>query len=98
MRIGILVGDRMGLLTLQDLFCASSPEYERPQPLPAHVRRAARAMMQCRTAALGGHGQACPDGHGARVWYNACRPRACPQWASRQTERWLALQRAGARP
>jgi Putative transposase/Transposase zinc-binding domain len=30
----------------------------------------------------------------ARVWYNACRPRSCPQCAYLQTERWLALQQA----
>src|SRR5712691_7306961 len=89
-----MVGNRMGLLTLQDIFCASCPAYERPHALPAHVRRAARAIMQCRTAALGGHGQACPDGHVSRVWSNACRHRSCPQCASLQTERWLALQRA----
>jgi hypothetical protein len=50
--------------------------------------------MQCRTAALGGHVHACPDGHVSRVWYNSCRHRACPPCAYRQTERWLALQRA----
>ena len=50
--------------------------------------------MQCRTAALGGHVQACPDGHVARIWYNSCRHRACPQCAYLQTERWLALQQA----
>jgi hypothetical protein len=30
----------------------------------------------------------------ARIWYNACRHRSCPQCASLQTERWLTLQRA----
>ena len=35
----------------------------RPICCPRHVRRAARAIMQCRTAALGGHVQACPNGH-----------------------------------
>src|SRR5258706_11832406 len=91
---GEYVGGQMGLLTLQDLFCTSYPEYERTHALPAHVRRAARAIMPCRTAALGGHVQACPDGHRSRIWYNACRHRSCPQCASLQTERWLALQRA----
>ena len=50
--------------------------------------------MQCRTAALGGHVQACPDGHMSRIWYNSCQHRSCPQCAYLQTERWLALQRA----
>jgi hypothetical protein len=50
----------MGLLTLQDIFCAGYPEYARTHALPAHVRTAARAIMQCRTAALGGHIQPVP--------------------------------------
>src|SRR2546428_2729230 len=91
---GEYVGGQMGLLTLQDIFCISYPEYQRTHALPAHVRRAARAIMQCRTAALGGHVQACPDGHMSRIWYNSCRHRSCPHCAYLQTERWLALQRA----
>jgi Putative transposase/Transposase zinc-binding domain len=83
----------MALVTLQTIFQDAFPAYEQTHPLPAHVRKAARAIMQCRTAALGGHVQACPDGHMARIWYNSCRHRACPQCAYLQTERWLALQR-----
>ena len=58
----------MGLITLQDIFGTGYPDYERTHPLPPHVRKAARAIMQCRTAALGGHIQACPDGHTPRIW------------------------------
>src|SRR5215471_3583544 len=71
----------MALVTLQTIFQDAFPAYEQRHALPAHVRRAAHALMQCRTAALGGHIQACPDG-------------SCPQCAYLQTERWLALQRA----
>src|SRR5882672_4864652 len=56
--------------------------------------KGAECEMQCQTAALGGHIQACPDGHIARVWYNSCRHRSCPQCAYLQTERWLARQQA----
>jgi hypothetical protein len=84
----------MALVTLQTIFQDAFPAYEALHPLPAHVRKAARAIMQCRTAELGGHVQACPDGHLARVWYNSCRHRSCPQCAYLQTERWLALQQA----
>jgi hypothetical protein len=84
----------MALVTLQTIFQDAFPAYEQTHPLPSHVRRAARAIMQCRTAALGGHIQACPDGHMSRIWYNSCRHRSCPQCAYLQTERWLALQRA----
>jgi Putative transposase/Transposase zinc-binding domain len=84
----------MALVTLQTIFQDAFPAYEQRHALPAHVRRAACAIRQCRTAALGGHVQACPDGHMARIWYNSCRHRSCPQCAYLQTERWLALQRA----
>jgi len=84
----------MALVTLQTIFQDAFPAYEQTHPLPAYVRKAARAVMQCRTAALGGHIQACPDGHVSRIWYNSCRHRSCPQCASLQTERWLTLQQA----
>ena len=84
----------MALVTLQTIFQDAFPAYEQRHALPAHVRRAAYAIMQCRTAALGGHVQACPDGHMSRIWYNSCRHRSCLQCAYLQTERWLALQQA----
>jgi hypothetical protein len=84
----------MALVTLQRILQDAFPAYEQTHPLPAHVRKAAHALMQCRTAALGGHIQACPDSHVAGVWYNSCRHRSCPQCAFLQTERWLRLQQA----
>jgi hypothetical protein len=84
----------MALVTPQTIFQDAFPAYEDTHPLPAHVRKAAHAIMQFRTAALGGHIQACPDGHVMRVWYNSCRHRSCPQCTYLQTERWLACQQA----
>jgi transposase-like zinc-binding protein len=49
----------MALVTLQTIFQDAFPAYEQTHALPAHVHRAARAIMPCRTAALGGHIQAC---------------------------------------
>ena len=83
----------MALVTLQTILQEAFPAYEQTHALPAHVRKAAHALMQCRTAALGGHIQACPDGHVSGIWYNSCRHRSCPQCAFLQTERWLRLQR-----
>ena len=84
----------MAEVTLQDIFQASFPDYERSHPLPWHVRRAAYAIMSCRTAMLGGHVQSCPDGHVSRIWYNSCKHRCCPQCAFLQIERWLETQKA----
>jgi hypothetical protein len=57
----------MALVTLQTIFQDAFPAYEQRHALPAHMRRAAHVLMQYRTAALGGHIQACPDGHVSRV-------------------------------
>lgn len=82
----------MGRHSLQEIFCHHSPDYERMPQVPAHQRKAARAIMQCRTAALGGHVPSCPDGHMSRIWYHSCRHRSWPQWAFIQSERWLLKQ------
>jgi len=62
--------------------------------LPKHVLYAAERILLCRTAALGGHVQVCPNGHYQRVWYNSCRHRFCPQCAFISMERWLDRQKA----
>jgi len=63
--------------------------------LSAPQQRAGWALRKCRTGALGGHVQRCPNGHVERVWYNSCRNRACPQCNGLARERWL--QRTQAR-
>jgi hypothetical protein len=80
--------------SLQQLLDAQYPAFAETHPLPAHVRDALHALRSCRTAALGGHVQACPDGHIERVWYNSCRHRCCPQCAQLQITQWLARQKA----
>jgi len=62
--------------------------------LSAPQYRAASALRNYRTAALGGHVQRCPNGHVERVWYNSCRNRACPQCNGLARERWLQRTRA----
>jgi Transposase zinc-binding domain/Putative transposase len=62
--------------------------------LSAPQYRAASALRNCGTAALGGHVQRCPNGHVERVWYNSCRNRACPQCNGLARERWLERTRA----
>jgi len=84
----------MASRTLQQLLDAHYPAFERTHPLPKHVREAVHCLRNCRTAALGGHGQACPEGHIERVWYNSCRHRFCPQCAQLQIAQWLERQRA----
>jgi hypothetical protein len=80
--------------TIQSILHEHYPAFDRAHPLQKHVRDAVHAMSCCRTAALGGHKQVCPDGHHTRIWYNSCKHRACPQCASLQSARWLEKQKA----
>jgi hypothetical protein len=80
--------------TVQSILREHYPAYERSHPLQQSVRDAVHAITCCRTAALGGHKQVCPDGHYTQVWYNSCKHRACPQCAFLQTARWLETQQA----
>jgi hypothetical protein len=84
----------MASRVLQQLLDAHYPVFEQTHPLPAHVREAVHCVRSCRTAALGGHVQACPEGHIERVWYNSCRHRFCPQCTQLQIAQWLEKQKA----
>jgi putative transposase/transposase-like zinc-binding protein len=53
-----------------------------------------RAIMQCRTAALGGHVDICPRCGGERaISYNSCRDRHCPKCQSQARQRWIAARK-----
>lgn len=80
------------MATIQGIITKAYSAYEKRYRLPETVRKAAKALMQCRTAALGGHVQACPEGHYHRQWYNSCRNRVCPQCNWLQIEQWLRRQ------
>ena len=55
--------------------------------------KAFRAIQRCRTAALGGHVDACPGcGYQAAISYNSCRNRHCPKCQTQARERWLAAR------
>lgn len=90
--IETLMTTTMGKTTIQDIMKAAYKAYESAHLLPLHVRRAAEAILQCRTAELGGHTQACPEGHYHRQWYNSCRHRVCPQCNWIRIEQWLEKQ------
>ena len=54
------------------------------------MSHAALQIMNCRTAAMGGHINSCPDGHFHQIAYNSCRHRSCPQCAWLPREQWLS--------
>ncbi len=77
--------------TLRDLFKFGLKAFLALHPfdLPFFQVKAALALRDCRTAALGGHAKRCPEGHLQGAWYNSCRHRACPQCAWRKIDQWL---------
>jgi hypothetical protein len=54
--------------------------------------KAFRAIQRCRTAALGGHRDACPRCGYQAISYNSCRNRHCPKCQAQARERWLAAR------
>src|SRR5881397_308163 len=47
------------------------------------------AILRCRTAALGGHLDACSECGRQAISFNSCRNRHCPKCQTQARERWL---------
>ena len=56
------------------------------------------AIVACRTAALGGHVEACDDCGATRIAYNSCRNRHCPKCQGLARAQWLAARQAELLP
>lgn len=61
-------------------------------------RRVMAAIEACRTAALGGHVEACEDCPHSRIAYNSCRNRHCPKCQGLARADWLADRQADLLP
>jgi hypothetical protein len=87
-------------LEVADIFRRHGPAYRLAHD--GHIGRVERRVMSaielCRTAALGGHVEACEDCSHSRVAYNSCRNRHCPKCQSATRERWLADRQADLLP
>lgn len=87
-------------LEVADIFRRHGPSYA--QAHDGHLgrveRRVLSAIALCRTAALGGHVEACEDCVHARIAYNSCRNRHCPKCQGGARERWLADRQADLLP
>jgi hypothetical protein len=61
-------------------------------------RRILRAIAACRTAALGGHVEACDHCHHRRIAYNSCRNRHCPRCRASACAGWMEQRAAELLP
>lgn len=66
--------------------------------LPRGGAKVWRAILACRTAALGGHIETCDCCGTTRHVYHSCRNRHCPQCQTRAKEEWVAARRREVLP
>ena len=66
--------------------------------LSSHQRKVLRALVQCRTAALGGHADECDSCSYPRLSYNSCGNRHCPKCQSLARARWLQARKSELLP
>ena len=87
-------------LEVADVFRHHGDAYRgaRAEHLGRIERRVMSAILACRTAALGGHVEACEDCGATRIAYNSCRNRHCPKCQGLARAHWLAARQAELLP
>ncbi len=91
----LLSAPRVGLA---DVLRRHGPAYLAAHPLSIAKAKVWRAILACRTAALGGHVQTCDACGTTRHVYHSCRNRHCPRCQTRAKEAWLAARRREVLP
>ena len=87
-------------LEVADIFRAVGPAYRAAHAghLSLGQLKVMTAIENCRTAALGGHVEACDDCGQWRIAYNSCRNRHCPKCQGAAARTWLADREADLLP
>ena len=87
-------------LEVADIFRSAGPAYRAAHAghLSLHQLKVMSAIEHCRTAALGGHVEACQDCGHWRIAYNSCRNRHCPKCQGAAARTWLAEREADLLP
>ena len=87
-------------LEVADIVRAAGARYRQTHAstLSRQQRRVLSALERCRTAALGGHVEACEQCDHHRIAYNSCRNRHCPKCQSLAKAQWLAARQADLLP
>lgn len=80
-------------LEVADVFRAHGADYRLRHVLSDRQHKVMRAIVQCRTAVLGGHLDACQDCGFQRPSYNSCRDRHCPKCQSLRQAEWVEQRR-----
>lgn len=78
---------------LADVFRLHGETYTQENQLTPEQYKVMHAIMNCRTAILGGHVDQCDSCGQLHVFYNSCRNRHCPKCQSLRTLKWLEDRR-----
>lgn len=81
-----------GRIELADILRTHGQAYLAGHSLCASQAKAWRAIVACRTEALGGHIQQCDACNAVRYAYHSCRNRHCPKCQTRAKEQWVSAR------
>lgn len=76
-------------LELAEIVREHAANYLTRYPASTAQHRVLRAVVRCRTAALGGHVEECDHCGQQRIAYNSCRNRHCPKCQAPAAAEWL---------
>jgi len=78
---------------LAEVLRTFGPAYLATHQLSVSQAKAWRAIVACRTAALGGYIERCDTCGATRQVFHSCRNRHCPRCQTRAKEAWIAARR-----
>lgn len=78
---------------VQDIFASHIENYKQKYNLSAVQKKAVRAILACRTSALGAHIDRCDECGFEKISYNSCRNRHCPKCQTFAKEEWIDRQK-----
>jgi len=83
---------------IADILRAHIVDYQDKYPLYPAQYKIVSALLNCRTAYLGGHIDRCMECGEESISYNSCRNRHCPKCQNLPREKWLEDRRADLLP
>ena len=86
-------------LEVADIFRQYHLQYKQKYKLPFDHLKVISAIINCRTAALGGHIETCSAGCGyQQIAYNSCRNRHCPKCQFKKARDWMEARESELLP
>jgi hypothetical protein len=83
---------------VSEVFDTFLDSFVQQHSLSVHQQKVIAAVTTCRTAAQGGHVDACNSCGAIRISYNSCRNRHCPKCGGIKKEEWIEARRSELLP